>query len=383
MKKTLCAALACALAPLTALADEGKIKVGMMLPTSGVFGEIGKEIINGFQLYVQEQKGRLGSKTVELVILDDESDPAKAVENATKLVKKEKVDVIVGTVHSGVQMGLSKVARDTGTLLIVPNAGTNEITGQLCAPNIFRVSFSNWQQGFATGKYAATLRKPRFVAISMDYTAGKQYIAGFKEAYEQGGGQILKELYVPLTNIEFQPYLTEIASLKPDGVYAFFAGAAAPKFLKEFAQAGIKKQAGLFGPGFLTETLEGLEGAAEGVETTLMYGDGLDIPKNVEFRQSYQAQFKSEPEVYAVFGYDAAQLLAIGIKAVDGNLARKNEMIAAMEKAEIDSPRGKFRLSKSHNPIQTFYVRRVEGGKNKVIGVAVENLEDPALGCKL
>ncbi|MFM2069625.1 MAG: hypothetical protein RLZZ584_4534, partial [Pseudomonadota bacterium] len=129
-----------------------KIKVGFMLPYTGTYAALGVAIENGFKLYVEEQGGKLGGKAVEYVKVDDESDPAKAADNANKLVKRDNVDVMVGTVHSGVVMAMAKVAKDNNTLLIIPNAGANAVTGPLCAPNIFRSSFSNWQPGYAMGK---------------------------------------------------------------------------------------------------------------------------------------------------------------------------------------------------------------------------------------
>jgi branched-chain amino acid transport system substrate-binding protein len=87
--------------------------------------------------------------------------------------------------------------------------------------------------------------------------------------------------------------------------------------------------------------------------------------------------------VYAVQGYDAAQMLGAGLAAVKGDVSKRNDLIAAMEKAHIDSPRGSFTLSKAHNPVQDIYLRKVVGTENKVEGVAVKGLADPARGCKM
>src|SRR4030095_13720418 len=105
----------------------------------------------GFKLYVAEQGGKLAGRELEYFTVDDESDPSKSADNVNKLIKRDNVDVIVGTVHSGVQMGIVKAARENNTLLIIPNAGVDEASGPLCAPNIFRVSFSNSQPGLAMG----------------------------------------------------------------------------------------------------------------------------------------------------------------------------------------------------------------------------------------
>ena len=123
-------------------AQQPKLKIGLMLPYSGTFAALGNAITNGFKLAVQEQGGKLGGREVEYFTVDDESNPAKAPENANKLIKRDNVDVLVGTVHSGVALAMAKVARDTNTLLVIPNAGADELTGALCAPNVFRTSFS-------------------------------------------------------------------------------------------------------------------------------------------------------------------------------------------------------------------------------------------------
>src|SRR5213593_1612421 len=130
------------------------IKVGLMLPYTGTYTALGNAIENGFRLYVQEQGGKLGGRELEYFKVDDESEPSKAVDNINKLIKRDNVDVVVGTVHSGVVMAMAKVAKDTNTLLVIPNAGARAVTGPMCAPNIFRSSFSNWQPGYAMGKVA-------------------------------------------------------------------------------------------------------------------------------------------------------------------------------------------------------------------------------------
>lgn len=363
---------------------QGKLKVGMMLPFTGTFAALGTAIDNGFKLYVQEQGGKLAGREIEYFVVDDESDPAKATDNVNKLLNRDKVDVIVGTVHSGVAMAMAKAVRGSNAILIVPNAGAGAVTGAMCAPNIFRTSFSNWQTGFATGVAAAQRKHKTAVTITWKYAAGDEMVEGFKEAFEKAGGKVLKDLTVPFPNVEFQALLTEIAALKPEMVFAFYAGGGAVKFVKDYAAAGLNKTIPLYGTGFLTDgTLEAQGEAAQGILTALHYADNLNTPRDNAFRLNYAKTYKLQPDVYAVQGYDAAQLLAIGLAAVKGDVSKRNEMIAAMEKARIDSPRGGFTLSKAHNPVQDFYLRKVEGAQNKVAGIAVKALADPARGCKM
>jgi len=370
--------------PRIAQAQGSKVRVGLMLPYTGTFAQLGVAIENGFRLAINEQGGKLGGREIEYFKVDDESDPPKGVENANKLVLRDKVDVIVGTVHSGVQMGIQKVARDTGVLSIIPNAGVLAATGGLCAPNVFRASFSNSQPTRALGAPMVKAGHKKAVWITWKYAAGDEAFLGFKEGFVAAGGTIVKEISLPFPNVEFQAQLTEIAALNPDAVACFFAGGGAVKFLKDYAAAGLKGKIPLYGSGFLTEgVLEAAGAAADGVTTTLHYADGLDNPQNKAFRLAYAKEFKLQPDVYAVQGYDSGKLLVLGANAVKGDLSNKKVLHAAMSGATIDSPRGKWKMSKGHNPIQDIYLRRVENGENKVIGIAAKQLADDGPGCKM
>ncbi len=385
LRRILGAAAALLLLPAAAArADQPKIRVGLMLPYSGTYTSLGVNITNGFKLAIAEHGGKLGGRAIEYFTVDDESDPAKAPDNANKLIKRDHVDVLVGTVHSGVALAMAKMAKDTGTLLIVPNAGAGDITGPLCAPNIFRTSFTMWQSGYAMGKEALREGKKTAVTFTWKYAAGEESVDAFKEAFEAGGGKVLKMMALPFPQVEFQSYLTEIAALKPDMVYSFFSGGGAVKYVKDYAAAGLKAHIPLYGPGFLTDgTLEGQGEAAQGILTTLHYGDGLDNPKDKAFRAAYLKAYGSEPDVFSVQGYDSGQLLAAGVEAVKGDISKRKELIAAMEHAKIDSPRGPMTLSRSHNPVNNIYLRKVVGKENKVIGIAAPALADPGRGCKM
>ncbi|MDP2679155.1 MAG: ABC transporter substrate-binding protein [Rhodoferax sp.] len=374
-----------ALSALPALAQGSpKLKVGLMLPYTGTYAAMGNAIENGFRLHITEQGGKLAGREIEFVKVDDESDPSKATDNVNKLIKRDNVDVLIGSVHSGVAMAMAKVAKDTGTMLIVPNAGADAVTGPMCASNIFRSSFSNWQPGYAMGEVVAKKGHKKVVTITWKYAAGDESIRGFKESFEKGGGKVVKELSVPFPNVEFQALLTEIAAAKPDAVYTFFAGGGAVKFVKDYAAAGLKKTVPLYGAGFLTDgTLDAQGADAADLLTTLHYADSLGTPRDNAFRLAYAKAYKLQPDVYAVQGYDAAQMLAVGLTAVKGDISKKAEFSAALEKARIDSPRGPFTLSKSHNPVQDIYLRQVGGKKNKLVSIASKALADPGRGCKL
>ncbi len=372
------------LLPSIARAQPAKIRLGLMLPYTGTFAQLGTAIENGLRLALEQVSGKPGGREFEFFKVDDESDPAKATDNANRLITRDKVDVLIGSVHSGVAMGMLKVAKENGTLMLIPNAGAGAATGALCAPNVFRTSFTNWQPIHPLGKVMAERGHKKAAFITWKYAAGEESLESFREGFSAAGGSVVKELFVPFPNVEFQALLTEIAAIKPDAVACFFAGGGAVKFVRDYAAAGLKDKIPLYGSGFLTEGVLAAQGdAADGLLTTLHYADSLDNPRNKAYRAAYVKAYKIEPDVFSVQGYDTGLLLAQALEKAKGDIGNQKAMIAAMEGAVIDSPRGPWKMSRAHNPIQDIYLRRVEKGDNKVLGVAWKALEDPARGCKL
>lgn len=378
------AAAASTLSSPFVLAQGARIKIGLMLPYSGTFAALGNNITDAMQLAINEKGGKLGGREIQWVKLDDESDPSKGAPNTNKLVVGEKVDLLVGTVHSGVAMAMVQVVREEGTTLIIPNAGAGAATGQLCAPNIFRTSFTNWQPAYPMGKVMHGKGHRNVVTMTWKYAAGEEFVKGFKDGFEPLGGKIMKEIWVPFPDVEFQAHLTEIASLKPDAVYVFFAGGGAAKFVKDYDAAGLKKSIPLYGSGFLTDGVLKAQGAsADGLETTLHYVEDLPNPVNKKFIADFKKATNRDVDVYAVQGYDTGQLLVQALGAVKGDAKAKKDLYAAMRKAKINSPRGEWTFSAAQNPVQDIYLRKVVNGENKYQSVAHKALADPATGCKL
>jgi branched-chain amino acid transport system substrate-binding protein len=369
-----------------AVGNSTPVRVGILLPYSGTYAMLGESITNGLKLRIEQAGGKLGGRTVDYVALDSEMSVPKAPTNTSKLIKKERVDFLVGPVHSGIAAAMASIVGPRkAPLMLVPNAGNNDLTGSLCAPNIFRTSFSNWQPAFPGGKVMADDGHKTCVTIAWKYRAGAQMMAAGKESFEAQGGRVIKDIQVPFPNVEFQAHLSEIASIKPDAVFTFFSGGGAVKFVKDYAAAGLKQSIPLYGPGFITEGVTQAQGAAaEGIRTTLHYATDLDNPANLKFRTEYERVFGKPANVFAVQGYDTGSLLVQAMAAVDGDSLAVEALIDYMENVEIaDSPRGAWKMSRTHNPIQDIYLREVRDGQNKVLGIAAAQLKDPGAGCRM
>lgn len=367
-----------------AIAQAAPLRVGLMLPYSGTFAQLGENITTAIELYLAERGGKFGGRAITLIKLDDASDPAAAPQNVNRLLNRDKADVLIGTVHSGVVMALVQASREKGVPLIIPNAGNVAASRELCAESVFRTSFTNWQPAYGMGKALAATGIKKAAWVTWDYAAGKESAEGFRDGLKSGGAELVQILTLPFPETNFQPILAQLPGLGVDAVGAFFAGGGAVQFVRDYAAAGLKDKLPLCGSGFLTEGTLGAQGAAaEGVRTALHYGDGLDLDRNITFRAAFKAKAGREADVYAVQGFDAAQLLAVGLDATKGDVNADKALFAAMRAAKIDSPRGMFTLSAGRSPVQNIYLREARGGQNKVIGIAAEALADPGTGCKL
>src|SRR5262245_43527494 len=199
-----------------AIAQAKPLKVGLMLPYSGTFAKLGENITFAIEILVAEKGGKLGGREIQIIKLDDESKPELAPQNAERLVKRDQVDVLIGTVHSGVQMGIHKVVQESGTLTIVPNAGNNAVTRDLCARNVFRTSFTNWQPAHGMGLAIGKRGIKKAAWVTWNYAAGTESRDGFKDGIEKGGGQLVDTLTLNFPETNFQPLLAKIPSLGVD-----------------------------------------------------------------------------------------------------------------------------------------------------------------------
>jgi branched-chain amino acid transport system substrate-binding protein len=342
----------------------GTIKIGLVVPQSGVYATVGNEMKHAWELWIERHGGVLGNRAVTTIVADEGESPQTGVPAVQKLLQSDQVDAIVGIISSAIALGAKDKVAEARKLMIVANAGAGAITGAAKSPYIWRTSFTNAQVASVMGKHLATKADvgPVFL-IAPDYAAGAEVIRGFKSTFEAGGGKIAGEAKSPFGKTQdFQPFLTSIQSSGAKATFCFFAGAEAVAFVKQYAQFGLPAQIPLYGSGFLTEgsaVLAAQGDAAIGVQTTLHYSPELDNPANQAFVAAWKAKYSGSPAVYAVQMWDAASVLDRALAtatALDGDsLARAMASVGTI----ADSPRGPWSFE-DQSPRQKLYLRKVE-----------------------
>ncbi len=371
---------------LHSVAAAAEIKVGLLLPYSGVYAALGQEIDDGFALAL-ETHGEASGATFELVREDTEVKPPVGLAKAKKLILQDQVTIMAGIVSSGVLGAVRDLVHGAEVPLIVANAGNDQATGERCSPYIVRLSFSNSQVNRPMGPWMYDQGVRKVYTLAPDYAAGRQMIETFAAAFTEAGGKVVGQDYTPFQKTQdFGPYLTKAKSSGADAVFVFYAGGEAISFVKQYDSFGLKETMPLYASGFLTSPLYvNAQGpAAEGVITSLHYIPTLDTPVNKAFVKAFKAKTGREPSEYAVQGYDSARAL---IEAVKSGATDRKSIAAALPKVKFEGPRGQLSIDPTtNNIVQPIYVYETVQGENGLTQKLLATLpdeRDPVNGCKM
>jgi branched-chain amino acid transport system substrate-binding protein len=356
----------------------GAVKVGLVVPLSGVYATLGRDMQQGWDLWLERNGGRFGDFTVTTVVADEGETPQTGVPAVQQVLQRDQVDVVVGLVNSATALGAAPQVAEAKKLMIVANAGAADVTAEgKRTPYVWRSSFQNAQVAAAMGRHLAQQGVPGGVyVIAPDYAAGAEVISGFRQAFEAGGGRVVGEARPPFgTTQDYQPFLSGIQASGAGATFCFFAGAEAVAFVTQYNDFGLKQSIPLYGSGFLTEggVLTPQGEAAVGVQTSLHYTDQLDNPANQAFVEAYTAKYGAAPTCYAVQTWDAAAVLgrALGsATALDGDaLSAAMGQVGTIE----DSPRGPWSFD-GQSPRQTMYLRTVQREGEQLVNVVSGDL---------
>jgi branched-chain amino acid transport system substrate-binding protein len=372
------AACGASTAGVSATAGGGRsdVRVGLVVPQSGVYASLGADMQRGWDLWLSQHGNTLGGYRVTTVVADEGDSAERGVPAVQRVLQSDQVDVVVGMVNSATALAASPLVVRAKKLLIVGNAGAADITGRHRSPYIWRTSHQNAQVAASLGPYLAAEKVPGGVyLIAPDYAAGSEARVGFKVAFESAGGTIAGQAGPEFGKTQdFAPFLQDIRDSGAGAVFCFFAGAEAVRFVQQYAAFGLKSIP-LYGSGFLTEggVLEGQGEAAVGVRTSLFYSDRLDNPANRAFVDAYRTAHRSVPTCYSVSTWDAAAVLDRALRTTKG--LDGDSLSAALGGVGTidDSPRGPWEFD-GQSPKQNFYLRSVEGTPPQLSNVVIAEL---------
>ena len=375
------AAAAAALCAVPAAAQaQQSVKIGFISTFSGPVAAIGNDMKNSFELGLDQHGRKLGGLPVEVIYEDDQLKPDVGVQKTQKLIESDKVDFVVGYIWSNVLLASLKPLVNSKTVTVVTNAGPSQLAGELCSPYVFSTSWNNDQTPASVGLYMNQKGVKTAFLMGPNYAAGKDMLAGVQTTFK---GQIVgQELTRWPDQLDFSAELSKAREAKPDAIFAFYPGGAGIQFITQYVQAGLKGQIPLYTAFTIDDlSLPRLKDLAVGIPGAQEWVNDLPNDANKKYVADYKAKYKTSPSFYGAQTYDAVGLIDAAVTAVKGDLANKDGLRKAMEKADFKSVRGNFKFGNNHIPIQNFYlqdaVKNADGSfALHTVATIVENDQD-------
>src|SRR5213593_2477972 len=349
-------------------AQKGPIRIGFMSSLTGPLSPNGKDMLNSFELFLEEQGGKLAGREVKLVTEDDAGNPATGLTKLRGMAEGQGIQILVGPLSAAVGYAIRDYIDSKKLPAIFPIVSGEDITQRKRSPYIVRTGWSSAQPSHPFGKWVYdNLKYRRIAIIGYDFAFGWEVAAGFHRTFEESGGQIVQKLWPPLFTTDFGPYISQIKR-DVDAVYAVFSGADALRFAKQYEDAGLKARLPLIGGGTFTDehVLRTMGDEVSGVITALHYSAALTTPGNQKFARTYEGKFKQVPSYYSEGTYVAGLQLKRALEGLSGDAESVERLVGTLRKTELaDTPRGPIRFDDYGNPIQNIYIRKVErvGGK--------------------
>jgi branched-chain amino acid transport system substrate-binding protein len=385
MRRTM-TALACFAAILLATASaqaQGTVKIGVIMSYSGQFADTGTQIGNGIKLYMKEHGDTVAGKKIELVPKDNGGiAPDVAKRLAQETIVRDKVDILAGFDLTPNALAAADVSAQAKKFMVNMNAATSIITTK--SPYMVRTSFTVPAVNEALGAWAYKSGIRKAYTLVSDFSPGHDGEAAFQKGFKDAGGEIIGSARYPVANQDFTAFLQRAKDLAPDAIYIWVPGGTQPASIgKAIAERGIdKKKTKILGQGELTfdESLKGMGDDGIDIVTAFHYDANHQSAMNKKFVAAYNAEFKRNPDMFSVGGYDGMHVIYEALKKTNGD-TDGDKLIEAAKGMKWESPRGLMSIDPdTRDVIETVYIRRVEKVDGKLVNVEfdkIENVKDP------
>ncbi len=362
-----------AMLAITSAANSEELRIGFVAPTTGIFAQVGKDMVDGFQMYLDEVKSDFGGAKVKFIVEDEQAKPDTAVTKAKKLILQDKVHMIVGGLLASSGYALAPVSTAEKTVYVVSVPAADDLTQRDLSkyPFIVRTGWSSSQPSHPFGQWACDQGYKRIVAIGADYAFGYEVVGGFQRAFEACGGQIIQKIWPPLGAKDFGPYIPTIKA-NADAIFSLMVGPMSLQFPKQLAASGNKKPVIGGGTSYDEFVLPSMGDEVIGHVSALQYSAALDTPKNAAFVKAYRAKYGKVPSYYSETNYTTAQMIHQVIKANKGAFPGAEALVKQLAAAKVDTIRGPVSIDDMRNPVQNIYIKKVE--RKKMFGYDKEEL---------
>lgn len=360
--------------------DAGPVKIGLLVPYTGVFASNGYDITKGMELYFDEIGWKAGGREIVLIKEDSEMNGQVGLQKTRRLVEGEKIDILTGVVSSTVAYAIRDYVVGHELPFIIGNAGAADLTRDKRSKYIFRVSFFNGQFEYPMGSYVyQQMGIKNVVIMAPDYAAGHEKARGFMDGFKAAGGKVVQEIYPPLGTTDFGPYLAQLKNA--DAVWAHFSGTDSIRYVKQYNEYRINDKMPLLTSGDTVDESSIIyqEDTALGIISSLHYSAALNTPENQVFVKNFRAKYNEDPDMFSIQGYDAARVIAEALNKTQGNTKDTEQLLTSIRSVSFQSPRGPFKFDPtSQNVVFNTYIRKVEKVDGKLVNTVIYTIPNVA-----
>jgi len=350
--------------PAPAVAQPAPFKLGLLTVKTGPLAQGGIQMEQGVLTYLKEKNYSIGGRKVDFVSADTGGNPAGAKTKAQELVERDKVDVILGPLAAFELYAINDYIKEQ-KMPTLSLAAADNLTQRQPNPYLLRASATSSQAMHPMGHYTATeLKLKRIACITEDFAFGYEQIGGFQAALAKDGGCVVSKLWPPLVTPDYTPFIAQIADC--DGVCQGFAGSNPLRFMKAYANAGLKYPVVTGETGADDALLKSYGEEAIGLVSCCPYTLDLQSDGNARFIDGMLKNYDTVPGQYAALLYVNCEVVDAALKALNGDAGDRDKFMAALKAVTLaDSPRGPLKFDHLNNVIGNFYIRRVgtEGAK--------------------
>lgn len=354
-------------------AQDKELRIGLIATTTGGLAQIGRDMIDGFNMYLEEAGGEFAGAKVRLIIEDDAAKPDLAVAKAKKLIMEDDIQILLGGTIAPTGYALAPISTAEKVVYLPSVAAGDDLTQRQLAefPYLVRTGWNSSQPHHALGQWACDQGYKKIATIAVDNSFGYEVVGGFQKVFEACGGKIIQKLWPALGTRDFGPY---IANLDPDAdtLFTVVVGPMALAFPKQLYQSGYRKR--LLGSGtsydefllpFMTDTVIGDVSA-------LQYSAALETPASEKFVKAFRSKFGRVPSYFSESNYTTALMIAKVMEQTKGRFISSEDFVRRMTSLKVDAPRGPISFDDMRNPVQNVYIRRIE--RKKMLGYQDDEL---------
>ena len=350
-----------------------ELRIGFLSAMTGPFAAVGKDMVDGFQMYLDQVHNKLGGMDVKFIVEDEQAKPDVGVTKAKKLILQDKVHLLIGGILAPTGYALAPVSTAEKTVYISPVPAADDLTQRQLDkyPYFIRTGWSSSQPSHPFGQWACDQGYKKIAVIAADYAFGYEVVGGFQKTFEECGDKIIQKIWPPLGTKDFGPFIPTIKQ-DADAIFSLMVGPMSLQFPKQLAASGNKKPVIGGGTSYDEFVLPAMGDEAIGGVSPLQYSAAIQTPANEAFVKAYRTKYNKVPSYFSESDYTTAQWIDETIKKAGGKWPGPEQFIKIMSSIKIDAPRGPVSLDEMRNPVQNIYIRKVE--KKKMFGYDKEEL---------